>query len=157
MPLYNSSQARTSLAALFHEFVRDLSDGNEVILGGGGAAGAALSGGQKQRLAIARARLKNPSIPVLGQSSFSSTMNIPFTYIFFFRTDEATSALDSTSRWYSKLSSAGAKTNQRSLSLTIVPTSNPTTGCSNRGFGTIWRLNPNTDMKGRSLRVLENF
>jgi ATP-binding cassette subfamily B (MDR/TAP) protein 1 len=53
-------------AALFHEFVRDLSDGYETILGGGGAAGVALSGGQKQRLAIARARLRNPSVLVLG-------------------------------------------------------------------------------------------
>jgi hypothetical protein len=40
----------TCRAALFHEFVRDLSDGYETILGGG-AAGVALSGGQKQRLA----------------------------------------------------------------------------------------------------------
>ena len=53
-------------AALFHEFVRDLSDGYETILGGGGAAGVALSGGQKQRLAIASARLRNPSVLVLG-------------------------------------------------------------------------------------------
>ena len=52
--------------ALFHELVRDLSDGYETILGGGGAAGVALSGGQKQRLAIARARLRNPSELVLG-------------------------------------------------------------------------------------------
>jgi ATP-binding cassette subfamily B (MDR/TAP) protein 1 len=53
-------------AALFHEFVRDLSDGYETILGGEGAGGVALSGGQKQRLAIARARLRNPSVLVLG-------------------------------------------------------------------------------------------
>jgi ATP-binding cassette subfamily B (MDR/TAP) protein 1 len=48
--------------AVFHEFVRDLS---EAILGGGGAAGVALSGGQKQRLAIARVRLRNPNVLVL--------------------------------------------------------------------------------------------
>jgi ATP-binding cassette, subfamily B (MDR/TAP), member 1 len=53
-------------AALFHEFVRDLSDVYEMILGGGGAVGAALGGGQNQRLAIARARLRNPSVLVLG-------------------------------------------------------------------------------------------
>jgi ATP-binding cassette, subfamily B (MDR/TAP), member 1 len=46
--------------------MRDLSDGYEMILGRGGAAGVALSGGQKQRLAIARARLRNPSVLVLG-------------------------------------------------------------------------------------------
>jgi ATP-binding cassette subfamily B (MDR/TAP) protein 1 len=55
-------------AALFHhdEYVRDLLDGYETILGGGGVAGVALSGGQKQRLGIARARLRNPSVLVLG-------------------------------------------------------------------------------------------
>ena len=58
-------------AALFHEFVRDLSDGYETILGGGGTGGVALSGGQKQRLAIARARLRNPSVVILGQFSLS--------------------------------------------------------------------------------------
>jgi ATP-binding cassette subfamily B (MDR/TAP) protein 1 len=52
-------------AAVFHESVRDLSEGYETILGGGGAAGVALSGGQKQRLAIARARLRNPNVLVL--------------------------------------------------------------------------------------------
>ena len=46
-------------AALFHEYARNLSDGYETILGGGGAAGVMLSGGQKQRLAIARARLRS--------------------------------------------------------------------------------------------------
>ncbi|KAF8222047.1 hypothetical protein L208DRAFT_1382027 [Tricholoma matsutake] len=45
-------------------------------LGGGGVADVVLSGGQKQRLAIARPRLRNPSVLIL---------------------DEATSALDPTS------------------------------------------------------------
>jgi len=53
-------------AALFHEFVRDLPEGYDTILSGGGSGGVALSGGQKQRLAIARARLRNPSVLVLG-------------------------------------------------------------------------------------------
>ncbi|KAF9777526.1 P-loop containing nucleoside triphosphate hydrolase protein [Thelephora terrestris] len=60
--------------ALMHEFVRDLPDGYDTMLGNGGAN---LSGGQKQRLAVARAFLRDPTVLIL---------------------DEATSALDATSR-----------------------------------------------------------
>ncbi|KAF9045011.1 P-loop containing nucleoside triphosphate hydrolase protein [Panaeolus papilionaceus] len=62
-------------AALMHDFVRDMPQGYDTVLGGG--SGVGLSGGQKQRLAIARAKLRNPTVLIL---------------------DEATSALDSTSR-----------------------------------------------------------
>jgi ATP-binding cassette subfamily B (MDR/TAP) protein 1 len=51
--------------ALIHEFVLDRPNGYDTLLGGG-AGGAGLSGGQKQRLAIARARLRNPSVLILG-------------------------------------------------------------------------------------------
>jgi ATP-binding cassette, subfamily B (MDR/TAP), member 1 len=52
--------------ALLHDFIRDLPEGYDTKLGNGGAN---LSGGQKQRLAIARARLRDPTVLILGRQT----------------------------------------------------------------------------------------
>ena len=50
--------------AMIHDFIDSLPEGYETKLG---TAGSALSGGQRQRLAIARARIRDPTVLILGQ------------------------------------------------------------------------------------------
>lgn len=49
--------------AMIHDFIVGLPEGYETKLGTGGSA---LSGGQRQRIAIARARIRDPTVLILG-------------------------------------------------------------------------------------------
>ena len=59
---------KVSKEAGVHDFIQNLSDGYETLIG---ESGANFSGGERQRIALARAILRNPDILILDEPTSS--------------------------------------------------------------------------------------
>ena len=120
-------------AALMHEFVQDLPEGYDTKLGNGGAN---LSWGQKQRLAIARAKLRDPSVLILGKFSFGLNNLCGLILTNCVQTKRRPRWTKRLVFLFSKLSNNGAQTRRRSSSHMIFPKSAlPTLYTSSRAAG----------------------
>ena len=93
--------------AMIHDFIESLPEGYDTNLGTGGSA---LSGGQRQRLAIARARIRNPTVLILGELSSCGPADL--------QTRQRPHSMPHPESSYSKTSSSGAETKRQSSSLT---------------------------------------
>lgn len=70
-----SEITRACLDACAHEFISELEDGYETVIG---ERGIGLSGGQKQRISIARALVKDSSILILDDSTSALDMDTEY-------------------------------------------------------------------------------